>query len=122
MAGIPLQNLHAVVMPFCAPDQQTTPAPAHPAQAGAHDGAHMGAQVGAPAEHAHDGDHQHAAADTGNACNGCSQCQACSAPALASVAMDVLLDIVQTSPLAFAIHPSLFTPEQLQRPPSQFLA
>ena len=112
MAGLPLQNLHAIAMPFCAPDQQTTAAHAHPAE----DGAHDGAQVGAQADQDHT-DHQHAAADTGKACDGCSQCHACSAPALASVAIDVSLDIVQTPPLAFAIHPSLFVPEQLQRPP-----
>ena len=124
IAGLPLQNLHAVAMPFCASGQETTAAHAHPAQDGSHRAqadARVSADAGSAAEQDR-ADHQHASADTGNACDGCSQCQACSAPALASVAIDVMLDIVQTPPLTFAIHPSLFTPEQLQRPPSQFLA
>ena len=113
IAGLPLQNLHAVAMPLCNQDKAT--AATH--QQSAPDGA----PVVEAAEHDH-ADHQHASADTEKACDGCSQCQACSAPALASVAIDVMLDIVQTPPLAFAIHPSLFIPEQLQRPPSQFPA
>jgi hypothetical protein len=126
IAGLPMQNLHAVVMPFCAHDQQTKAAVhAHPAQDGAHETSHVGgdikAQSAAPGEHDH-ADHQHASADTANACDGCSQCQACSAPALASAAMHAILDIVQAPPFAFAIYPSLFVPEQLQRPPLQFLA
>ena len=115
MAGLPLQNLHAVAMPFCAPDKEPAAAHAHPAQ--------DGAQVieTEMAEHDHAG-HQHTSADTNKACDGCSQCQVCSAPAVASVAIDVSFDAVQTPPSAITIHPSLFIPEQLQRPPSQFLA
>ena len=115
--GLPLQNLHAVAMPFCAPDKATKAADALPAQ----DGAHDSAQFGTVAGHDH-ADHQHTSADTSKACDGCSLCQVCSAPAIASVTIDLLLDPVHTPPLAFAIHPSLFVPEQLQRPPSQFLA
>ena len=115
VTGLPLQNLHAVAMPFCNQDKAATAAHAHPAPAGAP------VMETAAADHDH-GDHQHAAADFNAACDGCSVCQACSAPAVASVAIDVLLDPVRTPPPAFAIHPSLFVPEQLQRPPSQFLA
>jgi hypothetical protein len=113
IAGLPLQNLHAVAMPLCNQDKETTAA--HPQSA------LDGAQVGEMDEHDH-ADHQHTSVDTNKACDGCSQCQVCSAPAIASVAIDVLLDPVQTPPLTLAIHPSLFVPEQLQRPPSQFLA
>lgn len=115
IAGLPLQNLHAVAMPLCNNDKATTAAHAHSAPDGV-----PGIETAA-ADHDH-GDHQHAAADINAACDGCSVCQACSAPAVASVAIDVLLDPVETPPLGFATHPSLFVPEQLQRPPSQFVA
>ena len=115
IAGLPLQNLHAVAMPFCTNDKAAAAAHAHPALDGAPD------IETTAAGHDH-GDHQHAAADVNAACDGCSVCQACSAPAVASAAVDVLLDPVQTPPPAIAIHPSLFVPEQLQRPPSQFAA
>ena len=121
IAGLPLQNLHAVAMPLCNQDKETTAAHAHPALDSAQADAQFGAHSGVVADHDH-GDHQRAAANTNKACDGCSQCQVCSAPAVASVAIDVLLDVVQTPPLALAIHPSLFVPEQLQRPPSQVLA
>lgn len=122
IAGLPLQNLHAVTMPFCAPDQAPAAAHAHPAQAGGHgSSAQSDAQFGAMAGHDH-ADHQHAAAGTNKACDGCSQCQACSAPAIVSMTIDALLDPIQTQPPVLTGHPTLFFPEQLQRPPSQFLA
>jgi hypothetical protein len=109
IAGLSLQNVHAVAMPVCNQDQQT--AAAHP----------QSAQAGDTAEHDH-ADHQHTSTAADKACDGCGLCQVCSAPAVASVAIDVLLDFVQTPPPALISHPSLFVPEQLQRPPRAVLA
>ena len=67
--------------------------------------------------------HEHAAnSGVKLVCDGCSMCNACSAPAIASAAIDVLLDPIQTQPPVLTSHLTLFFPEQLQRPPSQFLA
>ena len=113
IAGLPLQNLHAVAMPMCNQYQESMAAHVHSAQ--------DGAQSGEMAGHDH-ADHQSTAIDTDKACDGCSLCQVCSAPAVASVAIDVLLDFAQTLPPALISHLSLFVPEQLQRPPLQFVA
>ena len=106
MAGLPLQTMHAYAMPFCdhdAPAAQTSEHHAHEADA---------------AEH-----HEHAPnSGVKLVCDGCSMCNACSAPAIASAAIDVLLDPIQTQPPILTSHLTLFFPEQLQRPPSQFLA
>lgn len=105
IACLPLQNLHAVSMPLCTQDQDTTAA------------SHQHADDVDVAGH----DHESTASDNDLDCDGCCLCHACSAPAIASAGIDVLLDFVQTSPPALTSHVSLFAPEQLQRPPSQFL-
>ena len=106
IAGLPLQNLHAVSMPMCNQDQQSTVAHTHAAQA---DDA---------AEHHHaDGQDTSPVNDKDKACDGCNLCQVCSAPALASASTIVLLDVVHTPPPALISRLSLFVPEQLQRPP-----
>ena len=96
MAGLPLQTMHAYAMPFCdhdAPAAQASEQHAHDAGA---------------AEH-----HEHAAnSGVKLVCDGCSMCNA----------IDVLLDPIQTQPPVLTSHLTLFFPEQLQRPPSQFLA
>jgi hypothetical protein len=113
IAGLPLQNLHAAAMPVCSQGGESS--------AAHHQSAPDVAQVGEMAEHDH-ADHQHASPETNAICDGCGQCQACSAPAVASAALDVLLDPVYTSPPVLTTHASLFVPEQLQRPPLQSAA
>ena len=113
IAGLPLQNLHAVSMPNCVQDKQS--------MAAHHQSAPDVAQGGERADHDH-AEHQHASSDTNTVCDGCGLCQACSAPAVASAAIDVLLESAYTSPPVLTTHASLFIPEQLQRPPLQFLA
>ena len=109
IAGLPLQGLHAAAMPVCGQDKEE--AAVHP----------QFAQEGDVVAHDHN-DQSHASSDADTACDGCSTCQACSAPAVASTAIDVSLTPEQTPPPALAIHPSLFVPEQLRRPPRAVLA
>lgn len=101
MCGLPVQSLHAVAMPLCNQDGQKTAA------------LHEHAQQGDAAGQEHDND----VTDTDSACDGCDLCHTCSAPTIASIAIDVLLDTVETPPAAPLSHISLFVPEQPQRPP-----
>ena len=101
IAGLPLQNMHAVAMPLCNQDEQKTVAQ------------HEHAQQGDAVEHQHDD----GAPDANLVCGGCGLCQACSAPAIASVAIDVSLDTIESPPATPLSHISLFVPEQPQRPP-----
>ena len=99
--SLPLQSLHAVAMPVCGQDEQKAAAQ------------HEHAQQGDAAGHEHDNGTQ----DVDPACDGCSLCHACSAPAIASVAIELSLDAVETPPATPLSHLSLFVPEQPQRPP-----
>lgn len=99
--SLPLQSLHAIAMPLCSQDEQQTAAQ------------HEHAQQGDAAGHEHDD----GAPDVNRTCDGCSLCHACSAPAIASIAIDLSLDRVETPKATPLSHISLFVPEQPQRPP-----
>jgi ABC-type nickel/cobalt efflux system permease component RcnA len=106
MAAMPLQNLHAVVMPFCALAGETNTGHQHAAQSDA-----AGAQ-----EHDHS-HHDQTTSDVNLGCDGCGMCNACSAPALASLLNNLSTHAADTPPAVPASHISLFDPERLHRPP-----
>ena len=102
IAGLPLQNMHALAMPLCDHDTQTTQA----SQAHSHDG-EAAAQ-----------DHEHAASSGVQlACDGCSMCQACSAPAVAGVVFEFSNDAGTSAPIAYSVSAISFFPEHHFRPP-----
>jgi hypothetical protein len=129
VCGLPLQNLHAAVMPVCNQDRNQQTSVQHQ---------HQHPRDGNASEHQHpknqqtddlQTDHQHAehqhddgSSDTKLTCDGCNLCNACSAPAVASVSINVSIDTVE-APLPVATsHISLFDPEQLHRPPLAVLS
>ena len=122
VCGLPLQNLHAAVMPVCNQDrdQQTSVEHQHPHNGKASEHQHHQNQQTEQQRAGHQ--HDNGSSDTKLSCDGCNLCNACSAPAVASVSINVSLDTVE-APLPVATsHISLFDPEQLHRPPLAVLS
>ena len=125
VCGLPLQNLHAAVMPVCNQDrdQQTSVQHQHPRDANASEHQHPQQTDQQHTDDRH-AEHQHddGSSDSKLVCDGCNLCNACSAPAVASLSINVSIDTVE-APLPVATsHISLFDPEQLHRPPLALLS
>jgi hypothetical protein len=106
IAGLPLQNLHAVAMPFCAPVEASA--------AVQHQPGHGSAAADHEADH-----HQPVSAAVNASCDGCGLCDVCSAPAIASMGLGISFDAVDVPPAVLPSRLTLFDPEQPQRPPKQ---
>ena len=101
IAGLPLQNMHAIAMPLCDDGKTTQASQKHE-------------HAGDAAEHSHE---RSTSSDFKSVCDGCNLCQVCSAPAVAGVAFEFSNDAGTSAPMAYSVSAISFFPEHHFRPP-----